>query len=207
MLCKIAIADLSVGMHVVDTGLSWLEHPYLYSQEGVVRSSQTLLAIQQAGYLEAFVDTEKGSAVPIDAGPPPSTLPESPSESRERTPLEEELAVAEVVYHDCLLIARDMLRDVQAGGEIDVRACSGMVDTVIGSAVRNPDALLTLCKLRHHDAYTFTHGVNVSVLAATFGVYLGLLPAQLKELGLAGLYPRRGQGQDPDTHPQQARAR
>lgn len=199
MLCKIPIADLTVGMHVVDTGLSWLEHPYLYSQEGVVRSPQTLLAIRQAGYLETFVDTDRGDVVPIDTGPAPSGVRDAPSDRQNRTPLEQELAVAEVVYHDCLLIARDMLHDVQAGGEIDVGACSGMVDSVIGSAVRNPDALLTLCKLRRHDAYTFTHGVNVSVLAAAFGVYLGLSAAQLKELGLAGLFHDVGKARIPDA--------
>jgi len=200
VLCKIRIADLLVGMHVVDTGLSWLEHPYLYSQEGMVASGQALLAIQQAGYLEAFVDTEKGAVAPIDTGPEPSREQEdAPGNGLVRTPLEQELAVAEVVYHDCLLIARDMLHDVQAGGAVDVRACSSMVDTVIDSAVRNPDALLTLCKLRRHDAYTFTHGVNVSVVAAAFGVYLGFSPQELKELGLAGLFHDVGKTRIPDA--------
>ena len=74
-----------------------------------------------------------------------------------------------------------------------------MVDTVIDSAVRNPDALLTLCKLRRHDAYTFTHGVNVSVVAAAFGVYLGFSPQELKELGLAGLFHDVGKTRIPDA--------
>lgn len=201
MLCKIAIADLAVGMYVVDSGLPWLEHPFLYNQEGLIGSQRELAGIQKAGYLEVFVDTEKGHApgtlcAEEETDQTDHTLPQR---TGALTALEEELEVAQVVYHDCLLIARDILRDVQSGGEIDVRSCSFMVDAIIGSAVRNPDALLTLCKLRHHDAYTFTHGVNVSVMAAAFGVYLGLPPDDLKELGLAGLFHDVGKARIPDA--------
>ena len=74
-----------------------------------------------------------------------------------------------------------------------------MVGAVVDSAVRNADALLTLCKLRRHDAYTFTHGVNVSVLATAFGVSLGLSREDLQELGLAGLYHDLGKTGIPDA--------
>jgi HD-GYP domain-containing protein (c-di-GMP phosphodiesterase class II) len=199
VICKIAIADLVVGMYIVDSGLSWMEHPYLFSQEGSVESEQTLETIRNAGYLEVFVDTERGLA-PADAGPSPVEADKSPEPaSKATTPLAEELLVAEVVHHDCLLIARDILRAIQSGGEIDIQACSTMVDSVVGSVTRNPDALITLCKLRRHDAYTFTHGVNVSVLAAAFGAYLGLPTGELQELGLAGLFHDVGKAVIPDA--------
>lgn len=200
MISKLTIADLLPGMYVVNTGLSWLEHPFLYSQEGVVPSEQALQAIRDAGYLEAFVDTERGAVVPANTGPPPNAsagaaLP-GPAHA---TPIDEELPVAEVVHHDCLCIARDVLRAIQGGGEIDVAACADMVGSVVGSVIRNPDALLTLCKLRRHDPYTFTHGVNVSVLAAAFGAYLRLPEPRLKELGLAGMFHDLGKTGIPDA--------
>jgi hypothetical protein len=36
MVVKIGVNDLTVGMYVVDTGLSWMEHPYLYPGKGVL---------------------------------------------------------------------------------------------------------------------------------------------------------------------------
>lgn len=191
-----------VGMYVVNTGLSWLEHPYLFSQEGPISSDVVLCGIREAGYLEVFVDTEKGSLVPL------SYTPEAEAEANVATgeavpeakvPLEQELATAKIVYHDCLLIARDVIHTIQNGGTINVPACSEMVRAVVDSAVRNADALLTLCKLRRHDAYTFTHGVNVSVLATAFGVSLGLPGDDLQELGLAGLYHDLGKTGIPDA--------
>ena len=191
-----------VGMYVVDTGLSWLEHPYLFSQEGPITSEEVLRGIREAGYLEVFVDTDKGSLVPL------SYVPESESGADvvpagaapdAKVPVAQELAAAKIVYHDCLLIARDVIHTIQKGGSIDVPACSAMVGAVVDSAVRNADALLTLCKLRRHDAYTFTHGVNVSVLATAFGVSLGLSREDLQELGLAGLYHDLGKTGIPDA--------
>ncbi|KHK02690.1 HD-GYP domain-containing protein [Desulfovibrio sp. TomC] len=195
MLRKIDINTLVPGMFVVDTGLSWLEHPYLYSQEGEIRSLGVVREIKAGGYTEVFIDTERGDyarsrngaeaqepslAELLARGP---AVREAPS-----VPLAQELATAQVVYRDCLGIARELLGDAEARRAMDIARPAALVDEVISSAVRNPDALLALCKLRCHDAYTFTHGVNVSVLAVAFGTSLGIGAQGLKELGLAGLF-------------------
>ncbi|MEA4858416.1 HD-GYP domain-containing protein [Solidesulfovibrio sp.] len=211
MLRKIGIAELAVGMYVVDTGLSWLEHPFLYSQEGPVRDAGVLRGIVEAGYEEAFIDTDKGAfgtaRAAVDsrqAAPLAAAAAALPSEGRAaaRTaplPLAQGLAEAGVLYRDCLAIAHDILREVQTGGEINVEASRHLVDDVIASAVRNRDALLALTKLRVHDAYTFTHGVNVAVVAVAFGSAMGLSPKGLKELGLAGLFHDVGKTGVPDA--------
>lgn len=214
MLRKIKIADLAVGMYVVDTGLSWLEHPYLYSRPGPVRGQETLRKIIEAGYEEAFIDTDKGAfgtarsamdssqAAPLVAAAAADTDEASVSPPREPAPtmpLEQGLAVAGGLYRDCLAIAHDILREVQRGGEVNIEASQRLVDDVIANAVHNSDALIALTKLRIHDAYTFTHGVNVSVLAVAFGSALGLSPLGLKELGLAGLFHDLGKTGVPDA--------
>lgn len=193
MLEKIDVNALVVGMYVVDTGLSWLEHPYLYTTEGEIRSQGVVRDIQAAGYTEAFIDTELGDYAKTRSGAGEVSLTEllarGPVERvASAVPLAEELEAATAVYRDCLCIAKDMLRDVKAGGQVDIDAPHTLVDDVISSAVRNADALVALCKLRCHDAYTFTHGVNVSVLAVAFGTSLGLGATGLRELGLAGLF-------------------
>ena len=207
MLRKIDVADLVTGMYVVDTGLSWLEHPYLYTQAGEVRSRDALRNIQASGYTEVFIDTELGDYAknqpgPANAdevslaellarGPAAPTIPVAP--------LAEELEAAKAVYQDCLATARDMLRDVKAGAAVDVDAPQELVEDVISSAVRNSDALVALCKLRCHDVYTFTHGINVAVLAVAFGASLGLGAVGLRELGLAGLFHDLGKTGVPDV--------
>jgi putative nucleotidyltransferase with HDIG domain len=191
MLQKISVEELVPGMYVVDSGLSWLEHPYLYGQEGEVRSLAAVAEIVQAGYTEAFIDTERGLSRGQAAAEPSlaELLSREPQpEQTPAVPLEEELEAAAVVYRDCLCIAREALETVKAGGEVDVETPKTLVDDVIASVVRNSSALVALCKLRRHDAYTFSHGVNVSALSVAFGASLGLDAKGLRELGLAGLF-------------------
>jgi HD-GYP domain-containing protein (c-di-GMP phosphodiesterase class II) len=42
--------------------------------------------------------------------------------------------------------------------------------------------------LRHHDDYTYTHSVNVSILAICLGHYIGLDKNALETLGICGLF-------------------
>ncbi len=63
MVVKIGVNALAVGMYVVDTGLSWMEHPYLYSRQGRIDSEKGLQALRKEGYAEAFIDTRKSSFV------------------------------------------------------------------------------------------------------------------------------------------------
>jgi HD-GYP domain-containing protein (c-di-GMP phosphodiesterase class II) len=171
-------------MYIVDTGLSWLKQPFLYSKEGLVASEAAIREIVRAGFAEAFIDTEKGTY-----GKEPGAATDAAiALSAPKVPLRQELAKASGIYADCLAIAREILREVKAGGEIDLGAAESMVDDVIASALRNADALVALSKLRCHDIYTFTHGVNVSVLVVAFGGALAFKTADLKELGLAGLF-------------------
>jgi len=220
VLRKVQVAELAVGMYVMDTGLSWLEYPYLYSREGVIENAGALREIVEAGYEEAFVDTEKGAfgsaraaldsrlAAPLGAAAaasrdaPAARTPKAaaaPGKPGAQTPLAQGLAEAKTLYRDCLAIARDVLREVRNGGEVNVAASEILIDDVITSAVRNRDALVALAKLRVHDAYTFTHGVNVAVLAVAFGAALGISPQGLKQLGLAGLFHDLGKTGVPDA--------
>ena len=206
MLRKISVTDLVVGMYVVDTGLSWLEHPYLYTQEGEVGSPESVRDIQASGYTELFIDTERGDYANTRSGAQGSEVSLAALLARGPVtpvvpvvPLAEELEAATVVYKDCLSAAHAMLRDVAAGGEVDIEAPQALVDEVIASAARNHDALIALGKLRRHDVYTFTHGVNVAVLAVAFGASLGIEAGGLRELGLAGLFHDLGKTGVPDA--------
>ncbi len=53
-------------MYVVDTGLSWLENPYLYAQEGEISSLEQVQGLLTEGYEDAFVDPSRGSYVFAD---------------------------------------------------------------------------------------------------------------------------------------------
>jgi putative nucleotidyltransferase with HDIG domain len=180
MIQKIGIEELRVGMYVVDTHLPWIEAPYLYSREGVIRTASELNRIRTEGYQEIFVDEDR--SLWVEAGNEGSG-----STAEGLVSLNEELPAASRVYTDTLQFAKKLIHSLRQGGMPSHGESETFVNGVIDSAVRNQDALLTLFKLREYDEYTYTHCVNVSVLAVVMGKYLGLDREQLRILGISGL--------------------
>jgi len=206
MVVKIGVNALAVGMYVVDTGLSWMEHPYLYSRQGRIDSEKGLQALRKEGYAEAFIDTQQSgfdddAARRLSGG---TLFTEAFTEhsrqsaaSGKPVPMEQELPAAKKVYEDALAFARDFIHKAYQEKHVDVTRSEAFVDDVITSVARNRDALTGLCKLRVYDEYTYTHSINVTVLATAFGQFLGLAEAELRPLGLAALFHDIGKANIP----------
>ncbi|MBG0776316.1 MAG: HD-GYP domain-containing protein [Desulfovibrionaceae bacterium] len=218
LLRRISVQDLRPGMYVVDSGLSWTEHPFLYSEEGLVRSAEHARAVAAEGYIEVFVDparsanaacrpargaaadAELGRSVATARGPAPDRGAGHRAEhrsGRRPVPLARETGPAGAIYRDSIQCARSFLHDAEAGNPIDVAAAERCVRGVMGSVGRNADALVSLSRLRTFDAYTFTHCVNVAVLSVVFGSYLGLAGHALRRLGMAALFHDLGKARIP----------
>jgi len=207
MIVKIDVNKLMVGMYVVDTGLSWLEYPYLFSREGRLADRKTIDGISAEGYAEAFIDTEKSGLdseaskrlsgfKPIEETFSEKAASSEPS-SRRPVPMEQEVGVAKKVYDDALKFAKDFIGKAYTEKKVDFEKSEVFVDDVIASVVRNRDALTGLCKLRFYDEYTYTHSINVTVLATSFGQFLGLPETDLRPLGLAALFHDLGKANIP----------
>jgi putative nucleotidyltransferase with HDIG domain len=73
------------------------------------------------------------------------------------------------------------------GHAIDTAACLPLVNDVVGSVDRNSDALLSLCRLKLADEYTYMHSVSVCALMVALGKQLGLDEDTCRDAGMAGL--------------------
>ncbi|WP_462326541.1 HD-GYP domain-containing protein [Desulfobaculum sp.] len=188
MIKKIAAEELRPGMYVVDTGLSWMDYPFLYAEEGEIASAEQVERIATE-YTEAFVDTERGAAALREGGD--DGFAEAASTGRawreERVPIAQEMEHVRTFYADSVTFAREFMTEVSTGGKVDYERSGVFVEEVIDSVTRNRDALVSMTKLRSSDEYTYTHCINVSVLATAFGDEMGLPHEDLMDLGLAGL--------------------
>ena len=84
------------------------------------------------------------------------------------------------------------------------RECAALVDDVIESINRHPDALLSLARLKTADEYTYMHSVAVCALMVSLGRQLGLNDEQCREAGMAGMLHDLGKAampQDVSTNP------
>src|SRR5256885_6838154 len=82
---------------------------------------------------------------------------------------------------------RRMFAEVRLGNAIEAGECVALVDDVVESINRNPDALLSLARLKNADEYTYLHSVAVCALMVALGRQLGLDDAQCREAGMAGM--------------------
>lgn len=202
MYHKLETNRLRAGMYVVNTGVSWLSHPFLYTKDGEL-NEEDIARIAGEGYTEAYVDLTRcrpGSLPPeLEALVPSVTAEEEPQAflpPPPRVALAEELPKARSVFRSSLNLAKNMMESMRAGS-FDLPSAEPMVEDILGSLDRNADALLSLCKLRQADDYTYTHCVNVSVLSVIFARGLGSNGDELHSIGLGGLFHDLGKARIP----------
>ncbi|MFP4517060.1 MAG: HD-GYP domain-containing protein [Desulfovibrionales bacterium] len=189
MIKQIRTDDLKIGMYIEDVGISWLQAPYLYYRPGPVSSQKTINKIKRDGYIDVFINTEKG----IDVSPGEELLIVEDTGLRPHrrkeyaVPVEEELPVARKTYDETIGYSRRFIQNLRKGKAPNFQESEEFIAPIVESVTRNETALLHLSKLRRHDEYTYTHSVNVAVLAVIFGNFLGLSKEQLRVLGVAGL--------------------
>lgn len=205
---KIAVTSLQVGMQVVDTGLSWIEHPYLYSTPGKIKGEEQLKTIIDEGYKEAFIEVSMGPRVDdVHSAGVEEELRRAMESTRQtdREPrstiasIQEELAEAKIIHADSLKLVKDTFRDARMGAALDIDSASELVERVIDSVMRNTYALISLSKLRAFDEYTYNHSINVGVLSVGFARFIGLPREVIQPLGLAGLLHDMGKARIPDS--------
>lgn len=105
----------------------------------------------------------------------------------EELPVEKEIAAVYPVYEQSQIATREIFEAVANEQHLDLSAVSEILDSMVDSIGRSPDALLWLAKLKRADDYSYSHALNVSITLMAFGNFLALSKTQIKEIGLAGL--------------------
>ena len=102
-------------------------------------------------------------------------------------PVEIEIAEIFPIYEQSQIATREIFESVANNHDLNLSAVSDILDSMVESIGRSPDALLWLAKLKKTDDYSYNHAINVSITLMAFGSFLALSKQQIKELGLAGL--------------------
>ena len=112
--------------------------------------------------------------------------------------LASELQRAGAIVRDVRGLVGGLYEMARLGHALDAERCLPLVDAVNDSVTRNPDALLTLTRLRKRDEYTYMHSVAVCALMVALGREMGLDDDTCREAGLAGLLHDLGKARMPE---------
>ena len=196
---RIPVADLRIGMYVNGLDRSWLSTPF-WSHSFHIRSQRELESLREL-CRHVYIDPQLGQSerpektAPAQAANPAeraATKPRGrraaqPSARPRATPLEEELGVARTLHREAHSVLEQVLEDARLGHSVDSRRARSSVKNLVGSVMRNADALICLTRIKERDRYTSLHSVNVCIFSLAFGRHLGLSQEELTELGMGAL--------------------
>ncbi len=91
------------------------------------------------------------------------------------------------VYGRAMTVVNEIFEDVHLGRIPCSKKAKQVVKDMAKLTMSDPHALFALSMLKSYDNYTFTHSVNVSVIALAVGRACGLPEEKLRTLGLGGL--------------------
>jgi len=208
MIKKISSGQLRPGMYIHDLSSDWMSHPFLLNQFKL-KSEAEIQRIIDAGIHEVYVDTDKGLDVGGDA-PTEAEVKHTVTQemiriaSDETTPnrtisTSEEFRKAKKVHSEANAIIRNIMQDVRLGNQVNVEKVEPMVENITESILRNAGAMLSLCRVKNKDNYTFLHSVSVCALQVAFCRSLDMDKATIHQAGVGGLLHDIGKVKIPDA--------
>ncbi|MEW6682745.1 MAG: HD domain-containing phosphohydrolase [Nitrospirota bacterium] len=123
---------------------------------------------------------------------PPASSRGKPARERES-----HKAVAKRTYFRTISAVGEVMESVKLKQAVGVRKSKRVVQGLVDLMLQDENTLLGLATLRSHDEYTYSHCVNVCILALTMGQRLGYDRAHLSELGVAALFHDVGKADIP----------
>lgn len=90
-------------------------------------------------------------------------------------------------YFEALETVRDVAEKASQG-IVGVRRARRLAQTIVDLVQEDRSLMLGLASIRNYDDYTYTHSVNVSLIATSLGRHIGLSQVSLEHLTVCGLF-------------------
>jgi HD-GYP domain-containing protein (c-di-GMP phosphodiesterase class II) len=101
-------------------------------------------------------------------------------------PVEEETRKATGAFDRAHRLLESVVEDIRAGNALATETVQPVINDMVDSMTRNPDAMMWVAKMREKDIDLYGHGLSVAVSLVAFGRHLGYPKEQLSQLGMVG---------------------
>ena len=197
MLKRISVHQLTLGMHLKEFCGSWMDHPF-WRSAFVVTDPKDIVSIRASSIKEVWIDVSKG--LDLAEGEAAVLADESDRQAESQLlaaevvkpvqmalSVSEEFAMATRICSQGKQAVMSMFQEARMGNAIDAAGAQEMVQSISESVGRNPNALISLARLKTADDYTYMHSVAVCAMMVALARQLNLDDAQVRSAGLAGL--------------------
>jgi putative nucleotidyltransferase with HDIG domain len=108
-------------------------------------------------------------------------------DNKKQDGIQSDIAAIRQMYSNAVASAEAVYHSTEAEGIPDTPAALQTVEGLADAVTQNRTALMALTAMRNYDNYTFTHMVNVSILAMAQARALGIEGRLLREFGISAL--------------------
>ncbi|GGB08273.1 HD-GYP domain-containing protein [Agarivorans gilvus] len=168
------------------------------AKAGRITEDKQLKALKDKGIINVTVDWSRSS---VDEASELSTVDEGRRapvpETRSSTP-ESEKRAAKRLFNEAKNLQSKYFKQLQHGDSIDLQPMERAAEGLINSLESQSNALLCLAKIRAKDKYLMEHSLNVGMLLAYFGRFLGMNKNKQKQLLMGGMLHDIGKIKTPD---------
>jgi putative nucleotidyltransferase with HDIG domain len=208
MIKKVKAANLKIGMYIHDLNMPWMEHGFA-NNRFLLQDEKQIEKILMTNVAEVLIDTVKG----IDDAYAP-TLEEADAALMDRmmavaaapkplpstAKIELQWAESKKIQVEAVKVVSNILRDARIGKQVSIEQATPVVTNITDAVLGNDGTLVSLCRIKQRDSYTFQHSVSISALLVTFCNSMGgYSNDQLIEIGLGGLFHDAGKMKIPDA--------
>ena len=192
MLVRIETENLRTGMFVARVEARWIQSPF-WRSKFLLSDPAQIARLREAGVDTVFIDTSKGAGPLADAPvstPPNPGAPLQPIVRERRTRgrlMRDEFDRARELMDRSRAAVTQMFGEARLGKAVALGAAIPLVDDIAASVARNPDAMITVTRLKTKTEYTYLHSVAVCALMINLARQLGLPKSEHRDIGLAGL--------------------
>lgn len=200
MLKRIQVDQLQLGMHLKEFCGSWTDHPF-WRTGFVIKDPKDIELILASSIKEVMIDCSKGLDVPTGSSEkiddqdvsttvmPEATvaMPARPLPDTTSVPTNQELERAARICQQAKAAVVSMFEEARMGKAVDVGGAFQLVEEISESVARNPEAIISLARLKTADDYTYMHSVAVCAMMVALAKKLGLDEVQTRLCGMAGL--------------------
>ncbi|MDH7944153.1 HD-GYP domain-containing protein [Pseudohongiella sp. SYSU M77423] len=204
MIKKIAVTDVVLGMYLVEIHGSWLHHPF-WKSNFLLEDPEDLSKLKSSGVPSVSVDLSRSKLSDSKPRPRPESREKPaitelrPAPAEKRTSFESELRHARRLCEQSQNEVLSMFSEARMGQAVPLTRAAQVVEEINSSVTRQPQALITLARLKTSDNYTYMHSVAVSALMIALARELNLDDGKVRVAGMAGLLHDVGKMAVPDA--------
>lgn len=203
MIKSIPPKDVQIGMYVQGFEGSWFAHPF-WRTRFVITSQAQLETVRSSAVDGVIVDLSRSVVAKQPAGEGAKigsrTSAQDPrGQDRVSAPVTREFFRAAHLVEKSKRALQRLFDSARTDGAIDGQELRDLVDDISTSLAQNPDAFVSIARMKQKHEYTFMHSVAVCALMIGFARRLGLSEDEVREAGLGGLVHDIGKATVPNS--------